>query len=158
MAPLSLISAKNAFRVMTRASWAIDWYHLVPDPFTVMSCGSLVSARMHQKGIIMRNGMKQTRHLKTGKRKIRSAFETGIFSGIFDAAVKDGLQSKVPDAPHSHVERCLSDQVVYADASVDTVVLQNFRFLLALLVVMLPASTMVLLIELYYHRNVQVGI
>ena len=119
-------------------------------------------ARMQKKGYIMRNGMKQTRHLKAFRRKIRNAFETGIFNGLIEAITRDGLQStdqfSFPSGPHSQVERCLSNQVVYADAFVDTVVLQNFRFLLALLVVMLPTFIIVYLIELYCHRNVQVDI
>ena len=116
------------------------------------------SARMQKKTFIMRNGMKQTRHLKVFRRKIRSIFETGLFYSALDVIAKDGLQSKVPEGPHSQIERCLSDQVVYADASVDTVVLKNFHLLLALPVVMLPAWIIILLIELYCHRNIQVVI
>ena len=120
------------------------------------------NARMHKKGLIMRNGMKQTPQIKTMKRKSRSAFETGIFYSLIDAVIKDGLKSSgqfsLPSAPNSQIERCLSDQVVYADASVDTVVVQNFHLLFALFVVMLPASMIVLLVELYCHRNHQVGI
>ena len=90
-------------------------------------------ARMQKKGYIMRNGIKQTGHLKAFRRKIRNAFETGIFQGLIGAIIRDGLQSTdqfpFPSGPHSKVEKCLSDQVVYADAFVDTVVLQNFQFL-----------------------------
>ena len=107
------------------------------------------STRMHHKGIIMRNGMKQTRQLKAIRRKMRSMFETGIFYWVIDALGKNELQFEVPSAPHSQVERCLSDQVVYAHAFVDTVVLQNFQVLLVLLLVMLLASIIVLLIELF---------
>ena len=120
------------------------------------------NARMKKSGLIMRNGMKQTQHLKALRRNARSAFETGFFFGLFYALTRDGLKSTeqfaLPDAPHSQFERCISDQLVYADASVDTVVLQNFQFLLALSFVMLPASIILLLIELYCHRNVQVAI
>ena len=119
-------------------------------------------ARMHKKALIMRNGMKQTPHLKAFQRKIKSLFETGILNSFMDAVTRNGLQSSdqlsFPSGPHSQVERCLSDQIVYADAFVDTVVLQNFQVLLALSVVMLPASIIVLLIEVYCHRNVQVNI
>ena len=120
------------------------------------------AARMHEAAYIMRNGMKQTPQLKAFKRKMRSMFETGIVHSLIDAVTRDGLQStdqfSLPSAPHSQVERCVSDQLVYANAFVDTVVLQNFQFLLALPVVMLPASVIVLLIEVYCHRNVQVAI
>ena len=119
-------------------------------------------ARMHKKALIMRNGIKQTPHLKVFQRKIKSIFETGILYSFMDAVTRNGLQSSdqlsFPSGPHSQVERCLSDQVVYADAFVDTVVLQNFQFLLALSVVMLTASIIVLLIEVYCHRNIQVGL
>ena len=119
-------------------------------------------ARMHKMGYIMRNGMKQTRRMKAFRRKIRSFFETGIFHEVWKIVARNGLQSTdqlpLPSAAHSQVEKCLSDQVVYADASVDRVVLQNFQFLFALLVVMLPASIIVLVIELYCHRNHQVAI
>lgn len=119
-------------------------------------------ARMHKKGWIMRNGMKQTRQLKAFRRKVKSLFETGIFHGVIEALTRDGLQSTeqlpFPEGSHSQVERCVSDQVVYAHASVDTVVMQNYYLLFALAVVMLPASIIVLLIEVYCHRNVQVGI
>ena len=119
-------------------------------------------ATMHKTTLIMRNGMKQTPQLKTFRRNMRSAFETGVFDGLYYALTRDGLQSSdqftLPSAPHSQVERCLSDQVVYAHASVDTVVLQNFQVLFALLVVMLPASIIILLFEVYCDRNVQVGI
>ena len=120
-----------------------------------------VRARMHKATFIMRNGMKQTPQLKAFRRKIRNAFETGFFFGFFYAAIRDGLQSRdqftLPSAPHSQVEKCVSDQVVYAHASVDIVVLQNFQVLFALLVVMFATSTIILLIELYCHRNFQVA-
>ena len=119
-------------------------------------------ARMQKKGLIMRNGMKETRQLKAIRRKIRSAFETGIFQGVFFAVTRNGLQStdqfSFPSGPHSQVEKCLSDEIVYADASVDTVVLQNFNFLFAVSVVMLAASIIILLIEVYCHRNAEVNI
>ena len=121
-----------------------------------------LNARKHKKVFIMRNGMKQTPQLKLFRRKMRSLVETGLFHNLMDAVVKDGLkfseQFSLPEVPYSQMERCLSDQVVYAGASVDTVVLQNYYLLLAVAVVMLPASIMVLLIELYCHRNVQVPI
>ena len=111
------------------------------------------AARMHEAAYIMRNGMKQTPQLKAFRRKIRSLFETGIVHALIDAVARDALQSTdqfaLPSAPHSQVEKCLSDQLVYAQAFVDTVVLQNFRFLLALPFVMLSVSIIVLLIELY---------
>ena len=109
-------------------------------------------ARMHKKGIIMRNGMKQTQHLKAFRRKVRSAFETGMLHNVIDRFVKDGLKSSdqisFPSGPHSQVERCLSDQIVYADAFVDTVVMQNFDLLLVVSVFMLAASVIALLVEL----------
>ena len=121
-----------------------------------------LSAKMQQRGFIMRNGMKQTPQLKATRRKMRSAFETGLFSSILDASVKYATDSAnlfpIPSGSHSQVERCLSDQVVYADASVDRVVLQHYYLLFAVAVVILPASIIVLLIELYCHRNVQVAI
>ena len=120
------------------------------------------SARMHQKGFIMRNGMKQTPQLKAIRRKMRSFIEKGIHYGLMNAFVKDALQCSdlfpIPSGSHSQVERCLSDQVVYADASVDTVVLQNFHVLLVSSVVMLLASIITLLIELYCHRHQWVAI
>ena len=120
------------------------------------------AARMHKMGWILRNGMKETRHLKAFRRKIRSIFESGTFHEGTNIAGRDGVQSSdqlpLPSAPHSQVEKCLSDQIVYADAFVDTVFLQNFQFLFALLVVMFSTSIIVLLIELYCHRNHQVGI
>ena len=77
---------------------------------------------------------------------------------MLDVGSRNGIQStdkfSLPSASDSQVERCLSDQVVYADVTVDRVVLQNFQFLLALSFVMLPASVIVLLIELYCHRNI----
>ena len=109
------------------------------------------AARMQMKGFILRNGMKQTRDLKAFRRKVRSAFETGIFYIVINALVKNGLEFKFP---HSQVERCLSDEVVYANASLDTVVLQNYDLLFSFLVYMLPAEIIVLLIELVckqYH-------
>ena len=119
-------------------------------------------ALMRKKVIIMRNGMKQTRHLKKFRQKLRYAFETGIFHSVLVQIVNKGLTSSdqftIPEGPHSQVEKCLSDQVIYADASVDTVVMQNYYLLFAVAVVMLPASVIVLLIELYCHRNAQVGI
>ena len=119
-------------------------------------------AKMHKKAFIMRNGMKQTRFFKAFRRKVRSVFETGIFYSFMEALTRNGLQSTeqfpFPSGPHSQVEKCLSDQVVYADSFVDTVVLQNFQFLLVLAVFMLAASIIVLLLELYCHRNVQVAI
>ena len=119
-------------------------------------------ARMHKKAFIMRNGMKQTPQLKTIRRKLRSIVEAGIIYNLLYVATRDGLPSTeqlpFPEASYSQMQRCFSDQVVYAHASVDRVVLQNFQVLFALLVVMLPASIILLLIELYCHRNVQVGI
>ena len=116
------------------------------------------NARMHKMGWIMRKGMKQTRHLQAFRRNIRSVFESGMFHGVFNIAMRDGFQSTdqfpFPEGPHSQVEKCLSDQVVYAYAFVDSVFLQNFHVLFALLLVMLPASIIVLLIELYCYRNV----
>ena len=119
-------------------------------------------ARMHKMGWIIRNGMKQTRRMKAFLRKLRSMFETGIFKNLVNEVTRNGVQSteqlSLPEVSHSQVEKCVSDQVVYAGASVDRVVLQNFQFLFALLVVMLPASIIVLVIELYYHKNHQVAI
>ena len=114
--------------------------------------------RMQKKVLIMRNGMKQTRYLKTLRRKLRSVLESGILSNQIDVASKNGLPPIIPRGPHSQVERCISDEIIYAHASVDTVVIENFRVLLVLLAVMLPASIIVLLIELYCCRNVQVAI
>ena len=118
------------------------------------------NARMHKKAFIMRNGMKQTRHLKVFRRKVKNLFETGVLSGFLHGVTRDGLQSTeqfpFPSGSHSQVERCLSDQIVYADASVDTVVLQNFQFLLALLVVMLPVSIIAMLVECVWKWNDQV--
>ena len=118
-------------------------------------------AMMHKKGIIMRNGMKETQHLKAFRRKVRSAFETGIFHSVIDGLVKDGLKSSdqfsIPEAAHSKVEKCLSDQVVYADASVDTVVLQNFDLLLVVSVFMLAASVIALLVEFFCKWNSQIN-
>ena len=120
------------------------------------------AAIMHKTTLIMRNGMKQTPQLKAFRGKVRSAFETGVLFGLLYSITRDGLQSTnqfaFPKSSHSQVERCLSDQIVYAHASVDTVVLQNFQFLFALSFVMLPPSIIVLLIELYCHRNVQVDV
>ena len=111
------------------------------------------SARMQKKGIIMRNGMKPTRQLKKFRRKVRYAFESAIFHDVIAQLVKEGLKSSdqfsFPEGPHSKVEKCLSDQVVYADASVDTVVMQNYYLLFAVAVVMLPTEIIVLLLELY---------
>ena len=121
-----------------------------------------VHAKMHKTTSIMRNGMKQTPQLKAVRRNVRSAFETGLVDGLISTVTRDGPQStdqfKLPSAPHSQIQKCVSDQIVYAHASVDTVVLQNFQFLFALLAVMLLASIIVLLIELYCDRNVQVAI
>ena len=115
-----------------------------------------VHSRMHKKVIIMRNGMKQTRQLKTFRRKVRYLFESAIFRDVIHQLVNEGLKSSdqftFPLGPHSKVERCLSDQIVYADASVDTVVMQNYYLLFAVAVVMLPASIIVLLIELYCEQ------
>lgn len=120
------------------------------------------NARKQKKGLIMRNGMKQTPQLKVFRRKIRSLIETGLFHNLMDSVVKNRQESSgqfsLPSGPHSQIERCLSDQVVYAGASVDTVVLQNYYLLLAVAVVMLPASIIMLLIELYCHRNLLVDI
>ena len=119
-------------------------------------------ARLHKLVMILRNGMKETPQLVALRRNVRSVSETGIFDGFLFAVTRQGLQSSdqftLPEAAHSRVAKCLSDQVVYASASVDTVVLQNFQLLLALFVVMLPASIIVLLIELYCHRNLQVAV
>ena len=113
--------------------------------------------KMQKKGLIMRNGLKQTPQLKTLRRKIRSLFETGVVRGAVRAIIKDGLKSSkqlsFPSGPHSQVQRCLSDQVVYAGAFVDKAVLQNFQVLLGVSLVMLLASFIILLIELYCHRN-----
>ena len=119
-------------------------------------------SRMRQKVLIMRNGMKQTPQLKVFRRKIRSFLEKGIVQGVIQIVTWNGAESmsqvSVLEGPHSQVEKCVSDQVVYAGASVDTVVLQNYQFLLALTVVMLPVSIIILLFELYCHRNLQVAI
>ena len=119
-------------------------------------------ARMHKMGWIMRNGMKQTRHLQAFRRNVRSVFESGMFHEGTKITGRDGFQSTdqfpFPEGSHSQVEKCVSHQVVYADAFVDSVFLQNFQVLFALLLVMLPASIIVLLIELYCHKNHQVGI
>ena len=118
--------------------------------------------KLQKKGLIMRSGMKQTPQLKAIRRKIRILFETGVVRGAVRAIVKDGLKSSeqfsFPEASHSQIERCLSDQVVYAGAFVDRVVLQNFQVLLVISVVMLLASIIILLIELYCYRNLQVAI
>ena len=120
------------------------------------------AARMHKTAYIMRNGMKQTPQLKAFRRNVRNAFETGVLYGLLFALTRDGLKSSeqftLPSAPHSEVERCLSDQIVYTHASVDTVVLQNYYLLFALAVVMLPTSIIMLLMELYCRRNVEVAI
>ena len=133
-------------------------YRLFPNVYTWVSRDS--DARMRKKGLIMRNGMKQTPELKTLRRKIRRSFETGIIHGTLSLANSNGLESigelASPSAPHSQVQKCLSNQVVYADASVDTVVLKNFQVLLDLSIVMILASIVILLIELYCHRNHQV--
>ena len=116
-------------------------------------------AMMHKRAFIMRNGMKETQHLKTFRRKIRSAFESGIFHRVIDEVVKNGLQSSdqftFPSGPHAQVQKCLSDQVVYADASVDTVVVQNFHLLFVVVVVLLPASIFALLLEFFCKWNSQ---
>ena len=115
------------------------------------------NARMHKKGWIIRNGMKQTRFLKSIRRKMRTLFETGIIHGLIEALTRDGLKSSdqftFPEGPHSQVEKCLSDKIVYADASVDTVVMQNFDLLFVVSVVMVPASIIALLVEFFYKRN-----
>ena len=112
-----------------------------------------IHSRMQKKGIIMRNGMKPTRQLKTFRRKIRYAFESAILHDAVAQLVNEGLKSsehlRFPEGPHSQVEKCLSDQIVYADASVDTVVMQNYYLLFAVVLVMLPASIIILLLELY---------
>ena len=104
----------------------------------------------------MRNGMKLTRQLKTFRRKVRYAFESAIFHDVIAQLVNEGLKSSdqftFPEGPHSQVQKCLSDQIVYADASVDTIVMQNYYLLFAVAVVMLPASIIVLLIELYFKQ------
>ena len=134
-------------------------YKVFPNVYTWLSKDP--GAKMHQKVMIMRNGMKQTPQLKAYRRKTRSFIETGFSRGIIDEVVKNAESSdqfSLPSAPHSQVERCLSDQVVYADASVDRVVLQNFQVLLVTSIVMLLASIIILLIELYCHRHIQLAI
>ena len=135
-------------------------YRLCENVYTWISTDP--DARMHKMGWILRNGMKQTRQLRAFRRKIRSMFESGTFHDALKTVTRNGFEStdqlSFPSAPHSKVEKCLSDQVLYADASVDTVVMQNFQFLFALLVVMFSTSTIVLLMELYCHGNHQVGI
>ena len=121
-----------------------------------------LNSKTRQKVLIMRNGMTQTPQLKAFRRKIRSISETGIVQGIIQIVTWNGVESlgqaSILEGPHSEIQRCVSDQVVYADASVDTVVLQNYYLLLAVTVVMLPASIIILLLELYCHRNLQVAI
>ena len=133
-------------------------YRVFPNVYSWVSRDP--DAKMDKKGLIMRNGMKQTPQLKNIRRKIRRAFETGIIQGALSTISSEGLQSvgqyASPSAPHSQVERCLSDQVIYAHASVDTVVLKNIQFLLNISVLMLLVSIIVLLTELYCHRNLQV--
>ena len=117
-----------------------------------------VHSRMQKRGIIMRNGIKMTPQVKIIRRKVRYAFESAIFHDVVAQLVNEGLKSSdqftFPEGPHSEVEKCLSDQIVYADASVDTVVIQNYYLLLVVSVVMLPASIIVLLIELYCKRYI----
>ena len=135
-------------------------YQLFPNVYTWVSKDP--DARMQQKGLIMRNGMKQTPQLKALRRKIRRIFETGIIHGTISLANSNGLEFvgelASPSVPYSQVEKCLSKQVVYADAFVDTVLLKNFQVLFKLSVVMVLASIVILLIELYCHRNHQVDI
>ena len=111
------------------------------------------NARMHKKAFIMRNGMKLTPQVKYIKRKLRSILETGVFYSFINGVTRVGLKSSdqfsFPSGPHSQIERCLSDQVVYADAFVDTVVMQNYYLLFTVSVVMLLSSIIILLIEIY---------
>ena len=104
---------------------------LYPNVYTWLSGDP--GARMHQKVMIMRSGMKPTPQLKAHRRRMRSLIETGLLRGVLDDVLKNALESSdqfpIPLASHSKVERCLSDQVVYAGASVDTVVLQNYYIL-----------------------------
>ena len=151
------LGAVVARRVLCRFKIGNELY---PNVYTWLSRDP--GAKMHQKVLIMRSGMKQTPQLKAYRRRMRSFAETGLVRGVIDEALRNTLESSahfpMPLAPHSKVEKCLSDQVVYAGASVDTVVLQNYYLLFALAVVMLPVSIIVLLIELYCHRNVQIAI
>ena len=115
-------SAKTSGRALCRFKIGNQ---LFPNVYTWVSKDP--SARMRQKGFILRNGIKKTPQLKAFRRKMRNFVETGIYDGLTDAFVKDSLESSeefgIPSAPHSQVEKCVSDQVVYAGVSVDTVVL-----------------------------------
>ena len=101
---------------------------------------------MKKKGvIIMRNRMKQTRLMKQFRLK-------AIFHNVIAEIVNEGLTSsdQFTISKYSQVDKCLSDQIyIHIDTSVNIVFMQNFRLLFAISVIMLPASIIVLLIELY---------
>ena len=115
-------------------------------------------AKGHQRGLIMRKGLKETRQIKTFRKKVRHAFETEIILTYFRKVVRQGINLEViPEGPYSKIQKCLSDELVMSDASVDTVVLQNLHILFTVTAVMLTLAVITLLLEIYGKKNVQVN-
>ena len=116
------------------------------------------NAKRHQRGLIMRKGLKETRQIKTFRKKVRHSFETDIILTYFRKVVRQGLNLEViPEEPYSKIQKCLSDELVISDASVDTVVLQNLHILFTVTAVMITLAVITLLLEIYCKRNVHVN-
>ena len=110
------------------------------------------TAEVHQKGLVVRNGMKRTKLLRGFYLRVRYSFEAGfpdvIKNDLKEAKLEIGMGTNA-----RIVHECLSDVVKTNDFQVESVVLPNFKSLFYVSLVMTTLAFAQLFRELDYHTK-----
>ena len=134
----SLCSIKES--LLPQQSNAYSW--MTQDP----------TAELHQKGIVVRNGMKKTKFLRGFYLRVRRSFEGGL-TEVMRNDLKQAKLGLGMEADPRIVRECLSDVLKTNDFQVENVVLPNFKYLFYMCQVMITLAFAQLFRELQYHTK-----
>ena len=104
--------------------------------------------KQHTEGFIMRQGLKTDR-IRKGIMVSQRIFDTGFQLKDISESFRDTDVGSLMTSPPNVTEmiKCLSDQVIFNEEQVETVVVQNFKFLTLICVLLLLLALSVLFLE-----------
>ena len=107
-----------------------------------------LEGKQHTEGFIMRQGLKTDR-IRKGIMVSQRIFDTGFQLKDISESFRDTDVGSLMTSPPNVTEmiKCLSDQVIFNEEQVETVVVQNFKFLTLICVLLLLLALSVLFLE-----------
>ena len=111
------------------------------------------TAELHQKGFVVRNGMKRTKFLRGFYVRVRRSFEGGL-TDVIKNNFKEAKLGLGMEADPRIVRECLSDVVKTNDFQVESAVLPNFKAVFYMCQIMITLAFAQLLRELQYPMKI----